>query len=361
MRPALLIDYWLYGIGILSQTQIESRMVMTLNRTALITGASAGIGRDYARLLAARGYHLILTARRADRLEALADELKSAFNIQVTCLPDDLADPKAPARLAEKIKAAGLQVDYLVNNAGYSVPGFYRDVRWDVERDMIQVMVTAVAELCHIFGRPMAERGYGRIVNVASVAAYLNGSAGSTLYSATKAFVQRLSQSLAIEYRGTGVNVIALCPGFTYSEFHDVVGNRAHMNRLPRFLWLEGPRVVREAHDSIERDGGPIVINGWIYNFLAYLIRILPENLLNKNANQQSRNAVIREQDRITDQNVTASKAPSRAKAAQKASKSAPKTKSAKKAVKKAVKKAPARATAVKKATKGATKPAAKK
>lgn len=272
---------------------------MALNRTALITGASAGIGRDYARLLAARGYDLILTARRADRLDELADELRGAFKVKVTCLPDDLADPKAPARLAEKIKAAGLHVDYLVNNAGYSIPGFYRDVRWDVERDMIQVMVTAVAELCHIFGGPMAKRGYGRIVNVASVAAYLNGSAGSTLYSATKAFVQRLSQSLSIEYRGTGVHVIALCPGFTYSEFHDVVGNRAHMNRLPGFLWLEGPRVVREAHEGVERDSGPIVINGLIYRLLAYGMRLLPENFLNKRASQQSRNTVIRDQDRV--------------------------------------------------------------
>ena len=274
---------------------------MNLNRTALITGASAGIGRDYARLLAARGYNLILTARRADRLNALADELTNSFQIQVTCLPDDLADPKAPARLAQKIAAAGLQVDYLVNNAGYSVPGFYRDVRWEVERDMIQVMVTAVAELSHIFGRDMAERGYGRIVNVASVAAYLNGSAGSTLYSATKAFVQRLSQSLAIEYRGTGVNVIALCPGFTYSDFHDVVGNRAQMNRLPKFLWLEGPRVVREAHEAVEQNSGPIVINGLIYKLLAYGMRLLPENFLTRQASQQSRNAVVREHDRIVE------------------------------------------------------------
>lgn len=278
---------------------------MNLNRTALITGASAGIGRDYARLLAARGYNLILTARRADRLKALADELTNGFQIQVTCLPDDLADPKAPARLAQKIAAAGLQVDYLVNNAGYSVPGFYRDVRWDVERDMIQVMVTAVAELSHIFGRDMAERGYGRIVNVASVAAYLNGSAGSTLYSATKAFVQRLSQSLAIEYRGTGVHVIAVCPGFTYSDFHDVVGNRAQMNRLPKFLWLEGPRVVREAHEAVEQNSGPIVINGLVYKLLAYGMRLLPENFLTRQASQQSRNAVVREHDRIVEKTAS--------------------------------------------------------
>lgn len=259
--------------------------------TALITGASAGIGRDYARLLAGRGYNLVLTARRKDRLEALKTELESAFGISVLCLPADLANPRAPQQLAQKISDAGLQIDYLVNNAGYAVGGYFRDVKWEAERDMIQVMVTAVAELCHIFGPGMADRGYGRIVNVASAAAYLHGSAGSTLYPAIKAFVLRLSQSLAIEYRDTGVHLVALCPGFTYSEFHDVAGNRAQMNKLPKFLWLEGPRVVREAHDAVEADTGPVVINGWAYKLTSLFMRWGPQNILTKKANKNSRNA----------------------------------------------------------------------
>lgn len=301
---------------------------MSFTPTALITGASAGIGRDYARLLAGRGYNLILTARRTELLNALKAELETAFNIKVDCFPADLANPKAPAQLKAKIDAAGLEVDYLVNNAGYSVPGFFRDVRWEVERDMIQVMATAVAELCHIFGPGMAARGMGRIVNVSSAAAFLNGSAGGTLYPAIKSFVLRLSQSLAIEYRGTGVHVVALCPGFTYSDFHDIAGNRDEMNKLPSFLWLTGPRVVREAHDAVEADTGPVVINGWSYKLTALLMRLLPQNFLTKRASMTSRNAVAREEDKIT-----AETKPPRATAKRKASTPAKKPSAAKKTV----------------------------
>ena len=165
----------------------------TQQKTALITGASAGIGRDYARYLAAEGYDLILTARRKARLEEVARELSGAFGTQATVLTADLTDPAAPTKLAADIRKKGLQVDYLVNNAGYQVPGFFDRVRWDVQRDMIQIMMTAVAELCHIFGPEMAARGFGRIVNISSVAAFVPGQAGGALYPSVKAFVLRLS------------------------------------------------------------------------------------------------------------------------------------------------------------------------
>jgi short-subunit dehydrogenase len=124
-----------------------------------------------------------------------------------------------------------------------------------------------------------------------------------------------LSQSLAIEYRGTGVHVVALCPGFTYSDFHDIAGNRDAMNQLPSFLWLTGPRVVREAHDAVEADKGPVVINGWSYKLTALLMRLLPQNFLTKRASMSSRNAVAREEDKIT-----AETKPPRATAKRKAS-----------------------------------------
>jgi short-subunit dehydrogenase len=266
-------------------------------KTALITGASAGIGRDYARFLAARDYDLVLTARRKDRLDALARELKQGFGTKVTVIAADLADPKAPAQLAAGIARRKLQIDYLVNNAGYAVPGLYNDVKWEAQRDMIQVMMTAVAELCHIFAPLMAARGHGRIVNIASVAAYLPGTKGGTLYSPVKAFVMRLSQSLALEYKERGVNVISLNPGFTWSEFHDVAGNRAAMNRLPGFVWLEGPRVVREGHEAVEKGKGPVIVNGWLYRVLAALFKLLPENLTNRISGSGTRNRQARPQD----------------------------------------------------------------
>lgn len=266
-------------------------------KTALITGASAGIGRDYARFLAARDYDLVLTARRKDRLDALARELKQGFGTKVTVIAADLADPKAPAQLAAGIARRKLQIDYLVNNAGYAVPGLYNDVKWEAQRDMIQVMMTAVAELCHIFAPLMAAHGHGRIVNIASVAAYLPGTKGGTLYSPVKAFVMRLSQSLALEYKERGVNVISLNPGFTWSEFHDVAGNRAAMNRLPGFVWLEGPRVVREGHEAVEKGKGPVIVNGWLYRMLAALFKLLPENLTNRISGSGTRNRQARPQD----------------------------------------------------------------
>lgn len=266
--------------------------------TALITGASSGIGRDYARFLAAEGYDLIITARRADRLDELAKELKSAFGVKVVCLPDDLADPAAPQRLAEAVKKKRLKVDYLVNNAGYVVPGAFDRVRWETQRDMLQVLVTAVMEMCHIFGHDMAARGYGRIVNIASVAAYMAGQAGGTLYAPSKSFVVRFSQNLAVDYRDTGVHVVAVCPGFTWSEFHDVAGNREAMNRLPDIMWLEGPAVVRESHAVVEADTGPVVIPGRFYKLFTFFYGLLPENMLNRRVRSgRGRTRDVRPQD----------------------------------------------------------------
>ncbi len=270
----------------------------TLRKTALITGASAGIGRDYARYLAAEGYDLILTARRTDRLEELGRELSDAFATQVNVIPADLADPHAPMQLAAEIAKRNLQVDYLVNNAGYQVPGFFDQVRWEVQRDMMQVLMTAVAQLAHIFGPDMARRGFGRIVNIASVAAFVPGQQGGALYPSVKAFVLRFSQSLATEYRDTGVHVIAVCPGFTWSEFHDVAGNRTQMNKLPSFMWLDGPRVVTDAHKAVEAGRGPVIISGWVYKTLVTLLQIIPDNLLARMGSRSVRNAQARPEDR---------------------------------------------------------------
>ncbi len=299
-----------------------------MKRTALITGASAGIGRDYARLLACEGYDLVITARREDRLKELAREIEDTHNVRVTIIPADLHAPEAPQKIAATLTRKKINIDYLVNNAGYSVPGRFRDVRWEVERDMIQSMLTALAELCHIFAPAMAARGFGRIVNVASVAAYLPGTDGGTLYSPIKAFVQRFSQSLAIEYRDMGVHVIALCPGFTWSEFHDVAGNRAAMNKLPAFMWLTGTDVVLQGHKAVELNKGPVVINGGIYRFLAKLMQILPENIMTRyfarRANKTAaRNVQARAEDRI-DYQPPQSKKPTQAR-----KKAAPKKKTA--------------------------------
>lgn len=261
-------------------------------RIALVTGASAGIGHDYAHLLAQQGFDLVLTARRKDRLKALADRLEASYGIEVHVFPEDLGNPSAPARLAEKIAGHGLHIDFLVNNAGYTVPGSFDVVKWQSHADMLQTMLVAPTELCHLISLSMAERGYGRIVNVASVAGLLPGTPGGTLYGPVKSYLVKLSQALSAEYNDKGIHVQALCPGFVLSEFHDVAGNREQMNRLPKFMWLNGPDVCRKSYEAVMENKGPIVVNGLFYRILCAVVKFLPNNLATFLMSRHNRNAV---------------------------------------------------------------------
>lgn len=244
-------------------------------RTALVTGASAGIGHAFAEILAVEGFDLILTARRADRLEAIAHELQGRHGISAHVLPADLADRESPARLVDEIVARGLRVDVLINNAGYGVPGSYAGTTWRQQDDVLQVMVVAVAELTHRLLPAMIERKWGRIVNVSSLAALLPGVAGHTLYAASKAFLVPFSESLALEGGRHGVHVTALCPGFTLTEFHDVTGTRAQVKTMPRFIWLDADTVARRGYDAVMR-GRPVVVAGGFATMMAGLAKVLP-------------------------------------------------------------------------------------
>jgi len=172
-----------------------------------------------------------------------------------------------------------LKIDALVNNAGYGVPGSYLASSWDVHARFLQIMVTAVAELTHRLLPGMIERGYGRIINVASLAGLVPSPAGHTLYAAAKAFLIKFSESLGHEVRTDGVLVTALCPGFTYSEFHDVTGTRAMMNRLPGWMWMSAPDVARRGYDAVMA-GEPVVVTGRINAAIATLVRVLPQRLV---------------------------------------------------------------------------------
>lgn len=248
-------------------------------RTALVTGASAGIGSAFAHDLAARGYDLALTARRRDRLEGLAHQLGTAHRVKVHVFVEDLADPKATERLVGSLDASGLTIDVLVNNAGYGVPGSYGTTSWVQQKDFVQVMVVAVAELAHRLLPGMVARQWGRIINVASLAGLMPGVAGHTLYAASKAFVITFSESLALEGAAHGVHVTASCPGFTRTEFHDVTGTRDRVNRLPKFMWLDAPRVARESYEAVMA-GVPVYVPGRINRSIATCSRVLPRRLV---------------------------------------------------------------------------------
>ncbi len=178
-----------------------------MTRTALITGASSGIGEAFADAFAASGFDLVITARREDRLRALAARLEQQHGRRVHVIPADLADPGAVERLCGEIAARGIAVDALVNNAGFGVPGAYVKSTWPQHDLFLQVMVVAVAELTHRLLPGMIERRYGRIVNVASLAGLVPPTAGHTLYAASKAFLIRFSEALAQEVEHQGVHV----------------------------------------------------------------------------------------------------------------------------------------------------------
>lgn len=240
---------------------------------ALVTGASAGIGAAFARALAARGHDLAITARRTERLDALAGELRHRHGVEVMTLAADLADRDAPAQLVQAVQGRG--VDVLINNAGYGLPGGFGHNDWVDQASVLQVMLTAPTELAHRLLPGMLARRHGRIVNVASVAGMTPGGVG--LYGPVKRYLIGFSQSLHMECAGTGVHVSALCPGLTWSEFHDVNGMREPLNRAtPPWLWMGAEAVVEAGLAAVEKNR-PVCVPGVANKVIAGLAGALPD------------------------------------------------------------------------------------
>ncbi|SBO42231.1 SDR family oxidoreductase [Cyanobium sp. NIES-981] len=247
----------------------------------LVTGASSGIGAALARALASEagrnGVPLVLVARRLDRLETLAEELRGANGVEVLCLCSDLAEPEAAWRLLEQLLQRDLTVHTLVNNAGFGLGGAFHQVPWGRVEAMLQLMVSTCAALCHGVLPAMRSAGGGRIINVASLAGLVPGLPGSALYGASKAFLIRFSQSLALENRESGVRVIALCPGYVHTEFHAVLGVEERMRRnLPGAMWMQADDLARRTLAAL--DGRrTVVVPGLLNQLIAGLTRWLPE------------------------------------------------------------------------------------
>jgi short-subunit dehydrogenase len=247
-------------------------------RLALVTGASAGIGAAFARILASHGYDVALTARRAERLETLAEEIGLRFGVETLTVAADLSDPEGPETILEHLAGHGRTVDALVNNAGYGLPGGYGASAWADQKAFIQLMTTSPCELVHRVLPAMVEQRFGRIINVASLAGLIPGSPGSTLYGASKAFLVRFSQSLHLETRGEGVHVSALCPGFTFSEFHDVNGTRAQITAAaPRWLWLGADEVAAAGYEAVEANRA-ICVPGAPNKAIAAVAKAIPDD-----------------------------------------------------------------------------------
>ncbi len=248
-------------------------------RTALITGASSGIGKAFAEHFAREGWDLVIAARRQALMDALARSLADNHGTRVTVIAADLADPESPQAIYDHIQSKKIQIDGLVNNAGYGIPGYFLQTDWERHRDFIHVLVTSVSHLCHLFLPQMIERRYGRIINVSSLNGLIPCSPGQSLYASAKSYVVSLSHTLQAEYADQGIHVCALCPGFTYSEFHDVTGTRDLVNTIPKRQWLTAEAVAKLGYGAV-MDGQPLCVTGRSSKINYALTKFLPRKML---------------------------------------------------------------------------------
>ncbi len=241
------------------------------NTRALITGASAGLGAEFARQLARQGKDLILVARRIAPMATLAQELADEYSVAVDIIQADMSDVDATDKLFTEVCERGLIVNYLINNAGSIGPDLLLDRDWRAQQKYIELMMTSVAGMCHHFIPPMQERGFGRVLNVASVAGHIS-LAGDTSYGPTKAYLIALSKGLAATVAADGVKVLALCPGFTHTDFH-LSDDLARMKQeSPDFIWYDADIVIREGLAALE-DGKSVYISGRLYRWITPLLR----------------------------------------------------------------------------------------
>ncbi len=241
--------------------------------SALVTGATAGIGLEFARQLAGRGHDLVLVARDEARLAAVADELRAAYGVSVEVLPADLVDRSRLAAVEERVADPTRPLDVVVNNAGFGLKKRFLDNDVEAEQAMLDVLVVAVMRISHAALAPMTQRGSGGLINVSSVAAFLpRGS-----YSAAKAWVNSFGEWAAAEYGPQGVTVTTLCPGFTKTEFHERMSVRRGSGRM----WLEPDFLVAECLADFDK-GKALSVPGVQYKAITTVTRLVPTSVLQR-------------------------------------------------------------------------------
>ena len=248
-----------------------------MNKTVLITGASAGIGYELSKVFSKNGYNLVLVSRNKQRLEVIAKEMENQHDIQAKVIPKDLSKPSAPQELYDEIVACGIDIAVLVNNAGFGLNGKFTDFSSDKHIELIQLNITTLTLLCKLFGTDMVKRRSGSILNVASTAAFQAGPLMSTYY-ASKAYVLLLSEALNNELAQDGVNVSVLCPGPTQTEFfkrNDMMGTK-----IERSSYIMSAAEVAEIAFSGLLKGKTIIIPGLINKLLAFSVRFTPRSVV---------------------------------------------------------------------------------
>ena len=248
-------------------------------KTALITGATSGLGAAFSRQLASEGYGLVIHGRNDERLQANADEIRKAHGVDVEVIVADLSGAEGVEKVAQRLGSQDAPIDFFVNNAGFGLDGGFIDVPIEEHERLVRVNVTAVLHLTHTALGVMQKRNTGDIINLSSVAAFTPGVRKSSTYAATKAFVLALSEGLEPSLAGTGVRLSALCPGFVQTEFH----TRADIDtkKISSFMWLQPDDVVRIGLRD-HRKGHPVVITGAVYKFVVLSCRVLPHSIIRK-------------------------------------------------------------------------------
>ena len=248
-------------------------------KTFVVTGASSGIGAQFARAYAARGCNLVLVARRLNRLQDLANDLAEQYGIKVTCLEADLGKREHVIHLLERLKALGIQPDGLINNAGYSLAHTFARTTVTQQLDFVEVCVTTPTYLARALLDHMLDQGYGRIINVSSMVAFSPGAPGHTLYPAAKSYMLKFSRSLAAEVAGQGVLVTALCPGSTESEFQTANGMTEVLKDKKSHFVQTAQEVVATAIRANEA-GREVIVTGLFNKFAVAIMTLLPDFLI---------------------------------------------------------------------------------
>ena len=250
-----------------------------MSKYALVTGASSGIGLEVSKNLASKGYNLVLTARRTDLLNDLANDIENQYGVNVDVISKDLSLYDSPKEIYEFCESKNYDINLLVNNAGYGIKTAFHNTSVEDEENFIRVLGTSVIMLTKLFLPNMIENGDGKIMIVSSVASFAAPSAIQPLYGPIKTFMNRFSDSININYKHKGITSTSVCPGFTVTGFHTASGVQEQMDRVPKFMVFSAERIAKEAVDATLA-GKSLCVPTKTYKFLVFMLKNIPQSIL---------------------------------------------------------------------------------
>jgi len=253
----------------------ENKMAQLSGKTALVTGASSGLGVDFAKCLAEKGTNLVLVARRTDRLETVKADIVNQYGVEVTNISSDLSLPDSPQKLYDQLKAQNKPIDILINNAGLGLYGSFLEIEWAKERQMLEIDILALVHMTKLFVPDMIARGYGYVLQVASIGAFQPSPLYAS-YSAAKSFVLNFSLAANYEIRKTPVRICTISPGVTKTEFLEVSGQKP--TRYQRAMMMDSPTVTRMGIEGMLR-GKTNIVPGFLNAVFAWTPRLMPRRM----------------------------------------------------------------------------------